>query len=89
MTMLVITPGLLLIAIVSGAVGFGVYQHTKKKDSTTVPATGDLVSAIGSGVIVASLLVSIGWAAVPPSSADPANGAVVPTCSSSSISRGC
>ncbi|MGW0828675.1 hypothetical protein [Streptomyces sp. NPDC002845] len=88
MTMLVITPGLLLVAMVSAAVGFGVYHHTKKS-STTVPATGDLVAAIGSGVVVASLLVSIGWAAVPPSSAEPANGGVVPTCSSSSFSRGC
>ncbi|MEV6840005.1 hypothetical protein AB0N17_36875 [Streptomyces sp. NPDC051133] len=88
MTMLVITPGLLLIAMLSVAVGVIVYHHTKKS-SATVPATGDLVAAIGSGVAVATLLVSIGWAAAPPSSADPANGGAVPTCSTSSLSRGC
>ncbi|MFG2961578.1 hypothetical protein ACGF5O_48680 [Streptomyces sp. NPDC048291] len=88
MTMLVITPGLLLIALVAGAVGVGVYQNTKK-NSTTVPATGDLAAAIGTGVVVAGLLVALGWAATPSSTSGPATGAAVPTCSSSSISPEC
>ncbi|GGN40908.1 hypothetical protein [Streptomyces fuscichromogenes] len=88
MTMLVITPGLLLIVMVAGAVGFGVYQNSKK-NSTRLPATGDLGAAIGAAVVVAGLLVALGWAAVPPSTVGPATGGGVPTCSSSSTAGGC
>lgn len=88
MTMLAITPGLLLILMVSGAVGVSVYRHTKRSN-TAVPSTGDLGTAIVSAAAVAAVLVSTGWAAVPSGSADPADGGSVPTCSSSSLSRGC
>jgi hypothetical protein len=86
MTMLAITPGLLLILMVSGAVGVAVYRHTIRS-STAVPSTGDLGTAIISAAAVAAVLVSIGWAAVPSDSTAPADGGSVPTCSS--LSRGC
>ncbi|KUN36768.1 hypothetical protein AQJ27_46475 [Streptomyces olivochromogenes] len=44
MTMLAITPGLLVIFMVSGAVFVAVYLHTKRR-STEVPAAGDLGTA--------------------------------------------
>ncbi|MFG2960869.1 hypothetical protein ACGF5O_45005 [Streptomyces sp. NPDC048291] len=88
MTSLVITPGLLLIAMVAFVVGYLVLQNSKK-NSATLPATGDLGAAIGAGAAVAMLLVTIGWAAVPTNTAGPATGGAVPTCSSSSISPGC
>ncbi|MGV9451642.1 hypothetical protein [Streptomyces sp. NPDC003635] len=83
MTMLPVTPGVLLILMVSVAVGGVVYHHTKKS-STAVPAVGDLSAAICSGVAVAALLVSMGWAAVPPSTAGPVDGDPAPTCLSAS-----
>lgn len=83
MSMLPVTPGLLLILMVSVAVGAVVYHHTKKS-SAAVPAVGDLGAAIVSGAAVAALLVSIGWAAVPPSTAQPADGVLAPTCLSAS-----
>ncbi|WP_331732099.1 hypothetical protein [Streptomyces sp. NBC_00989] len=86
MTVFLITPGLLLILMVSGAVGVAVYLQTKRR-STEVPGAGDLGTAIMSAAAVAAVLVSIGMAAVPSGSTDPPNGGSVPTCSS--LSREC
>ncbi|WP_406131658.1 hypothetical protein [Streptomyces sp. NBC_00989] len=88
MTVFPITTGLLLIVMVSTVVGVSVFLYTKK-NSTAAPPTGDLGTAIGSAVAIAMFLVTVGLASAPSGSTDPPAGGAVPTCSSTSHSRGC
>ena len=88
MTVFPITTGLLLIVMVSAVVGVVVFLHTKKS-STATPPTGDVGTAIGSAVAIAMFLVAVGLASAPSGSTAPPAGGAVPTCSSTSLSRGC
>lgn len=81
MTPLSITPGLLLTLIVSAAAAIAVYLDTKK-GSSTVPARGDLYMAITAAAAVATVLMGLGLASVPPPAAQTSVVAPASSCPS-------
>lgn len=86
MTELAVTPGLLLILVVSAVAAIAVYLDTKRRSSET-PPRGDLYMAITAAAAVAAVLVSFGLASVLLGSAQ--TPAIVPAPPSSSSTGSC